>query len=361
MPTVAETLVRLSQQAPADKVAAWDQHGLQVGDPGASVQRIGVCHEVTEVVVAGAVSQAVDLLITYHPLIFRPLTRLVAGPGPGGRAFRLLSAGVAVATVHTAWDAAAGGTADALASALGLTGVTGFGVLDGPPQIKLVTFVPPEHLERVATALAEAGAGRIGNYQGCSFRTEGTGTFFPMEGSRPVAGSPDTLNYEKEVRLEVVAPHSLQDALIAALVASHPYEEPTFDVYQAISNLGMVGRVGSLEPPLSVDAWGERVARALGPYRVAAGDREMVAKVAVLPGSGGSFLGAVAATGADAYLTGDLSHHQTIEALDLGLAVIDPGHIATERPGVAALLAAVTALEGEVVDLTIDPTTWTRP
>src|SRR5688572_6473302 len=130
MPTVASVLAELNVRAPGDKAAGWDSHGLQIGDPTLEVRRLAVCHEVTESVAVRAIDDSVDLLITYHPVLFRPTTRLVAGPGPSGRAFRLARAGVGVATVHTAWDAAAGGTSDALAAALGLKQLERFGPIE---------------------------------------------------------------------------------------------------------------------------------------------------------------------------------------------------------------------------------------
>ncbi len=362
MPTVAETLLAFSRRVDRDKAASWDRHGLQIGDPDAPAERVGVCHEVTEEVVGAAIAAGVDLLITYHPLIFRPLERVVSGRGPEGRVFRLLEASVAVATFHTAWDVARGGAADALAAAVGLRNPIGFAPLEAAPHIKVVTFVPPDQVDEVAAALSAAGAGQIGNYDGCGFRSEGLGTFLPGPGAEPVVGAAGSLNHEKEIRLEMIADKSLEPALVAAIAASHPYEEPAFDIYDVRANVGMVGRVGDLDAPMSAGELAGIVGRTLtSTPRVAFAQDGPLARVAVVPGSGGSLIPAAAQSGAEALITGDVSHHETIGALDLGLGVIDPGHAATERPGVAALLEMVTALVPEVADLTIDPTPWARP
>lgn len=361
MPTVAEMLNALSQQAHRDQAAFWDRHGLQLGDPDDETGEIGVCHEVTTAVVEAAIEARLGLLITYHPLLFHPLIQVVAGSGPGGRAFRLLRAGVAVATFHTAWDAARGGTADSLAKKVGLRDYRAFAPIDPAPRVKLVTFVPPDHVDDVAADLAAAGAGRVGNYAGCGFRSEGVGTFLPGPGANPVVGRTGTMNVEKEVRLEMVADKHLEPELVAALIKSHPYEEPAFDVYDVRASRGMVGRVGELGTPLSLAALAAAVGRSLStPTRVAGAAERVVERVAVIPGAGGSLVAAAASTRADALVTGDVSHHQTVEAIDLDLAVIDPGHAATERPGVAALRDAVGALHAGVVDLTADPTPWTN-
>ena len=359
MTTVASVLAELNARAPGDKAAGWDAHGLQIGDPGAEVTRFAVCHEVTETVVAETLAGAVDLLISYHPLLFRPTTRLVAGPGPIGRAYRLARAGVGVGIVHTAWDAAAGGTADALAAALGLSGVVRFGPVDPSPLTKLVTFVPPAAVETVTRALSEAGAGRIGNYSGCSFRSVGTGTFLPGPGAEPAIGRIGAVSQEPEVRLEILLPAALEASVVAALHGSHPYEEPPFDLHEVRSNLGLIGRVGNLDPPQTLGDFSDRVGTTLASPPRCSGDRNRaIARVAVLAGAGGSFVEAAAATGADAFITGDLSHHQTRAALDLGMSTIDPGHAATERPGVIELMSVARTIMPDVIDLIGDATPW---
>jgi dinuclear metal center YbgI/SA1388 family protein len=359
MTTVASVLARLSAKAPGDKAAGWDTHGLQIGDPAAEVLQLAICHEVTERVADLAVAGGVDLLVSYHPLLFKPTTLFVAGPGPAGRAYRLARAGVGVAVIHTAWDAAKGGTADSLARALGLTAVTRFGAIDPATLTKLVTFVPRFATEAVATALAEAGAGQIGNYSGCTFRSQGIGTFVPGPGAQPIVGDHDSLNEEPEDRLEVLVPKAVEGRAIAALVDSHPYDEPAFDLFDVRANLGLIGRVGNIDQPLSLAEFADRVTKVLEVHVRCAGDRDRgVARVAVLPGSGGSFIGEAAGSGANAYVSGDLSHHHTRAALDLGMSTIDPGHAATERPGVVQLLALARTIMPDVIDLTDDATPW---
>lgn len=363
MPTVRELHATLDRIIPPSGAAGWDVTGLQLGDPDVRVSTFGVCHEVTEAVVSRLEADPVDLLLTYHPLLFRPTTAIVNGSGPTGRAFRLLRAGVALTVAHTSFDVASGGTADSLASALGLTDVVGFGPAEAPDQVKLVTFAPPDAVEQIARALGDVGAGRIGDYSACSFRVEGTGTFLPGDASEPVVGVKGRLNQETEVRLEMIAPASRRDAMIATLVAVHPYEEPAFDVYGVVSNTGFIGRIGASASG-SLGALASEVADALGGdgLRVS-GRRDMpVRRVAVVPGSGGDFVGAARAVGADVIVTGDVSHHRVVGALDLGMAVIDPGHVPTERPGMSGLVARVRTACGDsvaVVDLTdADPTPW---
>jgi putative NIF3 family GTP cyclohydrolase 1 type 2 len=262
--------------------------------------------------------------------------------------------------VHTNFDVAQGGTADALADALGMVDAQGFGPLHGPETVKVVTFLPAEAADLVLDAVVRAGAGRIGNYTHCSYRAEGIGTFFAGGGTSPVVGEGGTLNREPEVRLEFVAPRHREDAVLAALVRAHPYEEPAFDVYARRGDAGMIGRVGSVDS-LTLSQFAERVAEALGgpPLRVAGDLSRTLERVAVVPGSGGDFLTLAAGAGADAIVTGDLTHHRAREALDHGLCLIDPGHAPTERPGLEQLLAVVAALGPECRSLLeLDPDPW---
>ncbi|HJR88478.1 MAG TPA: Nif3-like dinuclear metal center hexameric protein [Acidimicrobiia bacterium] len=339
-----------------DRAAAWDPYGLQLGDADASVSRLGVCHEVTPEVVAKA--SDVDLLITYHPLLFKPVTRLVAGSGPEGRAYQLVKAGISLAVIHTAWDAAAGGTSDALGAMVGLGEVEAFGAVEQSPQWRLVTFVPPEHLDRVVNALVAAGAGRIGNYSACTFRSEGLGTFLPESGAAPAVGAVGELSEVAEIRLEMRVGSGDRDNAVAALLAAHPYEEPAFDIYET-SAPAMIGRVGAIGGSLADLV--EMLRREIGPEIRSAGRDRQLRRAAVLPGSGGSFVGQARSRGADVLITGDVSHHQMRQALDLDMAVIDIGHAPSERPGVAALAEAAAKIGPELVAVDADPTPWRSP
>lgn len=358
--SVGDVLAALGRTAPWDKAAGWDPVGLQLGDAATPVERAAVCHEVTEEVMAVVEADPPDLLTAYHPLLFRPTTRVVAGPSAEGRAYRLLRAGVALAVVHTNLDVADGGTADALAEALELGEVRGFGPIYAADAVKLATFVPAAAVDSVAVALAAAGAGTIGNYTHCSFRTTGSGTFFAGEGTEPVVGGAGELNVEPEVRLEMVAPRSSQAAVLEALLAAHPYEEPAFDVYPVQANAGMIGRLGVLPQATRLQDFAATVATRLEAAEVrVAGAAAEVDRVAVIPGSGGDFLAAAASAGAEVVVTGDVSHHRAAELNQRGVAVIDAGHAATERPGVRRLYAAMRQVVPATTDLThLDPTPW---
>lgn len=363
--SVAATLKELSTFIPWDRAADWDVSGLTLGDPDQPVRTAGVCHEVTREVVEAVATGPVDLLVTYHPLLFHPVRSLRAGTGPEGLAFRLVRMGVSLAVAHTAFDVCKGGAADTLAATLGLGEVSGFGVMDLASQVKVVTFVPARYTERVAAAMAAAGAGQIGNYRGCSYRSEGLGAFLPETGADPVLGEVGEENRVEEIRLEMIAPASRKEAVVAALARVHPYEEPAFDLYPVSANLPMAGRMGTLCEPVPGMEFADRVAETLqvGAVRCTGLDETTVAKVAVVPGSGGSFIAAASSSGAEVVVTGDVSHHQMAHADHLGIGVIDPGHAPTEAPGIGRLLALVAKVAPRTRDLTglrPGPRIWTR-
>ncbi len=353
--TVADAVSLFDRSFNIGKAAGWDPVGLQFGDPVAEVTSIAVCHEVTRGVVEELLARRVNLAVTYHPLLFRPTSSLIAGNSASGRAFRLISGGVAVYAVHTAFDVLPGGTADALAGACELNDVSGFGPAWGDDARKVITFAPAPTIPSLLQAMANAGAGRIGNYSHCSYRSEGVGSFLPEAGTDPAVGEKGIINQEAETRLEMIAPSHKLDAVVSALVAAHPYEEPAFDVVSVAANAGFIGRRGTLAAPLPMADFADLVLERIGGVVRVAGQGP-VQTVSVIPGSGGSMLSDVTT---DAVVTGDVSHHQAREAVGRGIGVVDPGHAATERPGVRALYAAVSGMFDEVIDLTdVDSDPW---
>lgn len=341
--TVAELLAGLDELAPLNKAAGWDVVGLQIGDPAAPVSSAAVCHDVTAAVLS-SLPEECDVVVAYHPLLFRPVRRLVSGDTPGGRALALAAAGRSLIIVHTAFDVAAGGAADALAEAVGLSDVSGFAPLWGGDATKVTTFSPAEAVDAVVAAMSAAGAGTIGLYTGCAFHAPGTGRFTPAAGADPAVGEPGEPTTAPEERIEMTVPASRLGAVAAALVAAHPYEEPAFDVTERRGDAGMVGRIGVLGEPISLDELAQRTADAVdfGALRVAGDRAAQVQRVAVVPGSGSDFAGEAAAAGADVLITGDVSHHRALDAVARGVAVIDAGHAPTEKPGLGRLYAAVS-------------------
>ncbi len=331
---------------PPGDAESWDSVGLQVGAPDDPVSRVLVALDVTADTLDEAAEVGADLLLAHHPLLFRPLERLTPETASGGLALRAARQGVAVVAAHTNLDVAIPGTTDPIVTALGLVDVTPLIPRSGEARCKLVTFTPVESTDAVLAAMAAAGAGVIGEYEECSFRVAGVGTFRPSEAANPAVGERSVRNEVDEHRLEMVLPRGRLSAVVSALVEAHPYEEVAYDVYPLVdepSGKGL-GRVGRLPEPLALRAVADRLAEALpAPHLRVAGDLERrVERVAACGGAGDSLIDAAVRSGAEVYVTGDLRHHPALDAMALGLALIDAGHYATEA---AALPAVVSILE----------------
>ncbi|MDQ1701417.1 MAG: hypothetical protein QOF57_669, partial [Frankiaceae bacterium] len=274
---------------------------------------------------------------------------------PKGRVVHdLIRAGVALHVCHTNADVADPGVSDALAHALGLQELRPLQPSAADPQDKLVVFVPAEAADAVLDAMTAAGAGTIGDYTRCAWRGTGEGTFIPGEGARPAIGSHGQVERVPEDRVEVVVPRKDRAAVIRAMVAAHPYEEPAYDVFERTLSAGSrgLGRVGRLATPMPAREFVAHVARRLP--RTAAGVRAAgdldrpVQTVAVCGGSGDSLLDDARRAGVDAYVTADLRHHRVSEALDEGgPLLVDAAHWATEWPWLADAAARLRETLGD--------------
>jgi dinuclear metal center YbgI/SA1388 family protein len=364
--TVAAVADFLERFAPLNLAADWDNVGLLLGDRKARVRRLLTCLTVTPEVVAEAVAEKVQLIVTHHPILFRPVKRLTAAHPEGRMLLELIRAGVAVYSAHTAFDNTAGGINDALARRLALQDVGPLRRREGARQCKVVVFVPDADLGRVSDAMFAAGAGHIGQYSQCSFRLAGTGTFFGSDASNPTVGRKGQREEVSEWRLEAVCPEGAVERVVSALRKAHSYEEPAYDIFPlrpATSALGE-GRSGRLPEPTPLSHLAGAVKRSLGAATVQlVGDPEQaVERVAIVCGAGGEMLGDAIRARADVLLTGELRFHDYLAAEAQGLALCLPGHYATERFGVEELAARLReqwpGLEVWASRRERDPITW---
>jgi dinuclear metal center YbgI/SA1388 family protein len=345
---VADLVGAMEDIAPTRFAAAWDNVGLLVGDAESAISRVLLTIDCTRAVLAEARAGGCEAIVSYHPPLFEAQKRFVAG----SVAFEAARAGIALFSPHTALDVAEGGTNDALADILGMTERVPLRPVEAPDEeLKLVTFVPAEHVAAVSRALFAAGAGRIGKYSSCSFRGAGTGTFFGGEGTHPVVGEAGRLEEAVELRLETVVPVSCVEAVVGALRASHPYEEAAFDLVRLMAAPGRrgFGRVGTVGPA-RLEALVERVKKALGveSVLVAAPFDRMVSRAAVCAGSGVDLMSDAIAAGAGVFLTGEVRHHDALRAVEAGLAVVCTRHSTSERGALVALERRLSELLPEV-------------
>lgn len=350
--TVADFAAAMEAIAPTRLAQKWDNVGLLVGDARRTLRRALLCIDLTPAVVGEAVEEKADVVMVYHPPIFKPVKSL-RGDGKDMEAlvYACVRAGIALYATHTALDAAEGGTNDVLAGLCGIreTEPLEYGD-DGRAEIKLVTFVPAAQVERVAAALFSAGAGRIGHYEKCSFRVEGRGTFFGDASTNPAVGKKGCLEFVEETRLEVVVPAGALPAVQRALRAAHPYEEPAYDLYPLRARpVKGIGRVGLLPKPTALRQLAARLARATGArcVQTVGTERQKVDRAVVVAGAAGSLAFRAGLTDRTVVVTGEMRHHDALAVARAGAAAVVLGHWASERGVLGPLTERLTrALPG---------------
>ena len=325
----------LNRHYPQNLAEDWDNVGLQVGDLKKEITRVMVALEPTIATVQAAIKQQCQALVTHHPLIFKPLKKITTTDETGQILFTAIRNNLAIISVHTNLDHAADGLNDWLAQALNLTNYKPVLLPKAGDLLKLVVFVPHNDADTIAAALFKAGAGHIGRYDHCSFRSNGTGTFRAGEGCIPHIGTIGNDEQVDEIRLETIVPRTLINKVVEKMIKVHPYEEVAYDLLpldNRRNDIGL-GRIGYLETPQDLDQFAACCKQYLGCNTlrmVAAGDTP-IRKVAVCGGSGALLIHEAARQGADVLVTGDIKYHEAMSARALGLALIDAGHFATEQ------------------------------
>lgn len=341
LPRLTDLNEAVSGCIPPSWAESWDNVGLQVGDPEAEVTRVVTAVDPSLAVMAEAAALGAGALVTHHPLILHPLKRFTQDEPVSRAVLALHEHGLGLVVAHTNLDYSEFGPSAHLARELDLRRVEVFPTAARGRLVKFVVFVPEEALESVRRAMARAGAGRLGDYAECSFRTPGTGTFRPLPGARPHTGAVGEVEHTPEYRLEATVPEADLETVVSAVLEVHPYEEVAYDVY-VLENAGEArggGRVGDLPEPVPLRQLAETLHRLLHPVqlRQVGPGRRPVRRVAIVAGSGGDFVARAEAAGADVLITGDTRHHQATLAESLGLCLLDPGHHETERSAAVAL------------------------
>ena len=356
---LSEVIDVLEAAYPPHLAADWDSVGLVCGDASESVDSVTIVVDATSAAVAETPERG--LLLAHHPLLLRGVDSVAADTAKGAIVHRLIRHGSALFTAHTNADSAAPGVSDALADALGLLVEGVLSPVDGGEHLdKWAVFVPSEYANRLREAMFDAGAGRIGDYSHCSWSVAGSGQFLPLDGASPAIGSVGSVAHVAEERIEMVAPLGRRGAVLAALRAAHPYEEPAFDVLALAplpSDVG-IGRICALATPETLSKFVSRVSRGLPATSWgvrAAGDPDaVIGRVAVCGGAGDSLLDTVAAAGVDAYVTADLRHHPADEHLRVSdVALVDVAHWASEYPWCHQAGALLSAQFGDALDVRV--------
>ncbi len=330
--------------APLRFAAEWDNVGLLLGAGQWAADSIMLTIDLTEDVLAEAIAAKAQMIVAYHPPIFEPLNRLTDATLKEHLVLEAARHGMSIYSPHTALDAAPNGVNDWLAGSIAV-GASGdvralepYRDLPSTEECKVITFCPADAIEAIRNGLAAVGAGRIGDYQLCSFELSGRGTFYGGSGTKPTIGQRGSLQHVDEVRLEMVCPRSSLGLAVVALREFHPYEEPPIEIYPLEArpqrNIGH-GRRVVLDQRVDLPTLVARIKSRLGTtrVRVAIGRNapEQFGTIGLCPGAGGSFLDAALEQGCELYFTGEMRHHDVLAAQARGCTVVLAGHTNTER------------------------------
>jgi len=323
----------LEEMAPLAYAEDFDNVGLLVGDQNQKISGILVCHDALEQVIEEAIAKKCNLVVCFHPILFSGLKKITGKNYVERAIVKAIKNDIAIYAVHTALDNHQNGVNKIFCQALGLINTK---ILIPKENFikKLVTYTIPENAEKLRNALFDAGAGKIGNYEDCSFNSQGIGTYMGNENSNPEIGARFEFVQNTEIKIEVTFEKHLEAKILKALFANHLYEEVAYEIYELTNkhqNIGL-GMLGELPKSLSETDFLTLVKEKIqtGGIRHSAFLNKPIQKVAVLGGSGSFAIRAAIASGADAFLTADLKYHQFYEA-ENRLLLADVGHFESER------------------------------
>jgi len=315
----------------------WDNVGLLVGDSQRNIKNILLTIDITAKVLEEAKKSKTDLIISYHPIIWDGLKRITK-EGDAGIVYELIHSDIGVLSLHTALDVVAGGINDILAEIVGIRDGKPIGdYVESPSseRYKVVVFVPKENVGKVSNAMFKAGAGTIGNYSHCSFRTEGEGSFLGLEESKPAVGKRGKIEKVAEIKFEAIVLSDRLEQVISAMLKAHPYETPAFDCYKLFNPQDKtgLGRIGKLAKPAQLKSIIQNIKKATGAKAVGfvGKQNKIVKKAAVCAGSCGKIINTIIAEKADLYVTGELKHHHALAAQEAGLTCLCLSHTVSER------------------------------
>jgi len=330
---VKEITTFIESLSPLAWQESYDNAGLAIGNPEDEIHGVLLTLDITEEVVDEAIHLNLNMIISHHPLIFSGLKKINGKNETERCVVKAIKNNIAIYSAHTNLDSVYGGVNSKICEKLGLTNCR---ILSPAEQQlkKLVTFVPVADAEKVRNAVFEAGAGNIGNYDRCSFNTDGTGTFRGNELTNPYVGKRGELHFEKETRFETIFPKYLQHKIISALLKAHPYEEVAYDIYPLDNvhprvGIGMVGELTEAVDEIDF-LRSVKTIFACQVIKHTALLHKKVKKVAVTGGAGSNYLRVAIAAKADVFITGDFKYHQFFEA-ENKILIADIGHFESEQ------------------------------
>jgi len=327
----------LNQITPFFLQEEYDNSGVQFADMDEDISNILLCLDVTEEILQEAIRENCNMILSHHPLLFQPLTRITKQDNP--LAYKLFYQHINLISVHTNFDLAENGLNDYVGQLLGLNKIAS--LKSSPEKIyKLAVYVPEQYQDPLREALFQSGAGQIGNYNETSFSLTGKGSFKPMEGTKPFIGQTGKRESVNEIKIETIFYERNLSKIIEAIHKNHPYEEPAYDIYQLEKHSSAgIGMVAMLKKQKKLENLCQKIKEQLSaPYlRIIQANQKEIQTIALCTGSGGSLIDQCVDKQVDLFITGDIDYHEALKAKEMGLNVIDIEHFYTEKYFVPAI------------------------
>lgn len=312
---------------------SYDNSGLIIGNKNAEVNNALICVDVTEAIIDEAIITKSNLIISHHPIIFKGIKKINGNNLIERIIIKAIKNNISIYSAHTNLDNQKSGVNSILCEKLGLKNTK---ILSPKKHLlkKIITYCPLEYAEKLREALFAAGAGHIGNYDFCSFNSDGKGSFRAGKNTNPFVGEKGKLHYENETKIEIIFPEDKQLSIISALKNHHPYEEPAYDIYSLdniYNNIG-AGMTGELSKEYEETEFLEEVKKIVDIKSIRHSKflNKKIKKVAVCGGSGSSLINNAIAAEADILLTADIKYHDFALA-DNNIIIADIGHYESEK------------------------------
>jgi len=323
----------LEEKNPPSYAENWDNVGLQIGDRNKIIKKIFVALDATDEIIEEAVINGADLIITHHPLLFKSLKNVNTDNFIGRRIIKCIENNISLYSMHTNYDIC--NMARLSGEYLKLKNMRVLDTTFHEKVYKIAVYVPEEYAGAVSETMCNAGAGKMGEYSHCTFRSTGIGSFKPRKGTHPFIGEIDKLEHVKEIKVETIVPERQLKEVRSALLLAHPYEEPAYDIFELLYDGGEegIGRIGDLPEEMSVRELAEYVKKQFSLHTVQVfGDLgRQVERVAISPGSGKSLIEPAIKKSAQVLITGDVGYNDGIDAVARNLSIIDAGHYGLEH------------------------------
>jgi dinuclear metal center YbgI/SA1388 family protein len=329
--TINDLIIEIEKKFPISMQESYDNCGLITGDKTNEIKGVLLTIDITEEVIDEAIEKKFNLIISHHPIIFKPIKKITGNNYIEKVLIKAIKNDIAIYAAHTSVDNSSEGINKYIADLLGLKN---YKILDTKSEllVKLVTFVPTNYIDAVRNAIFEAGAGVIGNYDCCSYNIEGQGTFRASENSNPFVGKKGEIHFEKEIRLETIMPKYIQNKVIDALKKTHPYEEIAYDIYPLENKFekfgaGIIGEIDEIDEIDLLKNIKEKIK--LPSIKFSMLLNKKVSKIALCTGAGAFLVDEAIRQKADVFISSEFKYNQYLDVQNK-ILIVDSGHYETE-------------------------------